>query len=58
MQINMNNFKTRKELKEFEKELLLMLSRKPQATSVKPQATSVKPEDLHVQNSNSFVNYK
>ena len=54
----MNNFKTRKELKEFEKELLLMLSRKPQATSVKLQATSVKPEDLHVQNSNSFVNYK
>ena len=34
----MNNFKTKKELKEFEDELKLMLSDKPQATSDKPQA--------------------
>ena len=54
----MNNFKTKKELKEFEKELLLMLSAKRRAISVKPQALSVKPEELHVQNSNSFINYK
>ena len=39
----MNNFKTKKQLKEFEDELKLMLSDKP---SDKPQATSDKPQAI------------